>query len=641
MSDSDERLIRSEVAAALDRQREQQAAIIDVGLNAVTEPDFAKLARHATQMISKVLDCKLVKVLKLTEDRSSLLLLAGTGWKRGLVGKATVPADTGSQAGFTLHHSGPVIVMNLPEERRFSGPEILVQHKVISGLSVLIHGDSGPYGVLGVHSTELRVFDHDEIDFVQQMSNVLAGALQRLKAERSEKLVAERLKLAKSAAKLGIHDWDVVANRVQWDDLIREIWGVDKHEPIDLDLFKSGLHPDDVEPTMKEIEKSLDPQGERSYFAEYRVINRRTKELHWVAATGTVRFENGMPVRMVGTAQDITEKKEHELHLKSVMAELNHRVKNTLAIIEAISQQTMSRSKDLKDFQASFSQRLRSMAAAHSILTGADWKGASLPAILSAELKPRVGSAAQLSMEGPPVMIRPKAALAVHMAIHELATNAAKYGSLSDPGGQVQVAWEVVDHEGDPALELSWIERGGPETKPPKHVGFGSSMIDGLVGYELGGGIERDFAASGLRCSIWFPLAGRTGRTRKPAVKKAGPDGLRVLIVEDNHTLAQRIEGLVRSRQLDPLGPVPSLKQAFALVEQQKPDAAILDVDLDGDRVYPLAEQLLEAKVPVLFLTGFNVNDLPDWVVEQTIFHKPWKESDVAQWIDATLGVKA
>lgn len=220
-----------------------------------------------------------------------------------------------------------------------------------------------------------------------------------------------------------------------------------------------------------------------------------------------VRIPTAGPPVFTGHIQDISERKRAEEKMRTIMAELNHRVKNTLAVIQSIAQQTMRRSPDYDTFQTAFISRLRALAAAHSLITQTQWEGASLHDIIDSELVARVDTKDQYAVDGPEISLRPKMALAMHMVVHELVTNAVKYGALKSADGRVVVQWTAPNGStADARLALEWTESTPHKISPPREDGYGSRLIARLVEYDLQGVIEREFHESGLRCRINIPL---------------------------------------------------------------------------------------------------------------------------------------
>jgi two-component sensor histidine kinase len=216
-----------------------------------------------------------------------------------------------------------------------------------------------------------------------------------------------------------------------------------------------------------------------------------------------VRNSQGEVSGIFVEGQDVTERLRGEQHLRLVVNELNHRVKNTLAMIQAVAAQTFRSSEDLPQAKASFSARIMALARANDLLTGENWEGASLIDIIAGVSVAHAGNEPdRFSARGPVVRLSPKAALSLSMAMHELATNAVKYGALSNETGRVDVAWRVTSGR----LRIEWRESGGPPVKEPVRRGFGSRLVErGLAG-ELGGSAELHFNPEGLLCIIDAPL---------------------------------------------------------------------------------------------------------------------------------------
>ncbi len=209
--------------------------------------------------------------------------------------------------------------------------------------------------------------------------------------------------------------------------------------------------------------------------------------------------------RALAEAKEKAERRQAEAQLKLLVAELSHRVNNTIAIIQSIATQTLRNVKSLEEFKESFLARLLSLGKTHDLLSRTNWSGVLLREILAAELEPyQVCEEEGCFFEGPDVELFPSAALTLALTFHELATNA-KYGALSQDDGRLHVAWRrVPDGTGD-LLVLSWRERGGPPVRKPARRGFGSRLIEQSMA-ALGGSAAIDYAADGLRCDIRIPL---------------------------------------------------------------------------------------------------------------------------------------
>src|SRR4029079_1107997 len=213
---------------------------------------------------------------------------------------------------------------------------------------------------------------------------------------------------------------------------------------------------------------------------------------------GLVEFEGEgskkKPVAISGASRDLTERKENEDLQRLLLNELNHRVKNTLASIQAITALTLRGARDLPSAAEALDHRIRSMAQAHDLLTLRAWTGANLTDVVARAVE--AFTPAQVKMSGNAVDISPKHALALSLALHELATNATKYGALSRSEGRVSVQWNV--HDG--TLHLDWDESDGPPVARPTHKGFGSRLLEELVIHDLGGETKLSYDESGVRC---------------------------------------------------------------------------------------------------------------------------------------------
>lgn len=224
-----------------------------------------------------------------------------------------------------------------------------------------------------------------------------------------------------------------------------------------------------------------------------------------------LRDEAGEAIGTTSVAVDISERKANEDQLRLLLRELTHRSKNLLAVIHAIARQTASRTRSVEDFLERFSARLCAIGCSHDLLIADDWHGASLRMLVEQQLfthAHRFGE--QIAIEGEDVILKPEAVHNLGLALHELATNAQKYGSLSQPEGQIRIQWKFCEEASK--LKLTWQERGGPKVMPPQRSGFGRAMIESVVGQALDGDVTLSFPEKGVRCEIVIPAAQVTSR---------------------------------------------------------------------------------------------------------------------------------
>ncbi|MFZ5729115.1 MAG: CHASE domain-containing protein [Pseudomonadota bacterium] len=218
--------------------------------------------------------------------------------------------------------------------------------------------------------------------------------------------------------------------------------------------------------------------------------------------------------------REVAARKRIEARQKLLMDELNHRVKNTLATVQSIAAQSLRQASDVESVRRNFEARLIALAQAHNLLTRDNWRGASLGELVATEFSPYLEEASgRLDADGPPVWLAPNTAVALGMAIHELTTNAVKYGALSTAAGRVLLRWELeeIDPETD-RLSILWREEGGPAVTPPSRKGFGSRLIVGGLAHQLDGEVRLDFPTDGVQCEIVF----RVPRSPDPAMLPVG-----------------------------------------------------------------------------------------------------------------------
>ena len=320
---------------------------------------------------------------------------------------------------------------------------------------------------------------------------------------RMEQALRERddiLSLAERSAGIGVWDVDLATGSVRGTPQFFRLFGLEPCEaPVPIATMRAARHPDDHEQVIRGFEDAVEMRRDH-YEMEYRII-RPDGELRWIFGRGrVVRDASGEPVRYSGVDIDITERKRLEEHQKLLLAELNHRVRNTIATIQSIAKQSLTGGRRLDEARDSFLRRLHALAHAHGLLTQSEWRGAKLSALIENELKPY---GKQVTFGGEDVVLVPKAALILGLVLHELTTNAAKHGALSAPEGRIELAWQVIDAT---RFRLAWRERDGPEVRPGVRRGFGSRLLEKAVGYELQGQASLELAPEGACYEITAPL---------------------------------------------------------------------------------------------------------------------------------------
>jgi PAS domain S-box-containing protein len=315
-----------------------------------------------------------------------------------------------------------------------------------------------------------------------------------------------RLTLALNATELGLWEYDVAADRVDWDGQTRRMFGMPPEGELNYATYAAAVHFEDFPATRTAYEAAMAGENDGHYVVEHRTTAAgEGGSAVWVRGAARVSFDaQGRPVHVIGTSQDISAQVAARERQNLLLGELNHRVKNNMAAVQAIASQTMRGAPDdPAAFRTAFDSRLQSLARGHDLLTRNVWEAADLRDVIEAALAPFAAEGFEIAGADAPAPLDPEMAVNLVMVLNELATNAAKYGALSG-AGRVEIAWDV---DGE-RLELHWRERGGPTVAPPKRTGFGTRLtLSALQAY--GGTVELVFPPEGAECRMTALLARR------------------------------------------------------------------------------------------------------------------------------------
>lgn len=356
-------------------------------------------------------------------------------------------------------------------------------------------------------------------------------------------------------------------------------------------------------------------------------------------SASAIRDKSGNIVGIARVGRDITERKRAE-HVQTLMiGELNHRVKNTLSTVQAIAHQTLRSADSPTEFASSFIGRLRALAHAHSLLTDNSWQGANVAALVREQLLLGGEKDDRISYSGPSVTLEPQAALHLALVLHELGTNARKYGSLSTPTGQLSVNWTVRSSAGR-SLVIHWQEQGGPPVMVPSRRGFGTMLVEqGLQTH--GGAVVIDFRANGVTCRIELPLRDdadlqsgayssiTAGTSLKTAPTAPSIRNKRILVVEDEPLVAMDLVATLKEEGCEVVGPAGNIESATILMERAGFDAALLDANLGGRAADELAVALTRLQVPFAFVTGYGRDGLPEAFRHAPLIGKPYARGEL------------
>ncbi|ATC34380.1 PAS domain S-box protein [Caulobacter vibrioides] len=312
---------------------------------------------------------------------------------------------------------------------------------------------------------------------------------------------------------------------------------------------------------------------------------------------------------------DITDRKRAEETERLLIREVDHRAKNVLTVVQSLAQLTPFESKD--QYVQALSGRIGSLASAHSLLSTTRWSGVDLHDLLRLELDPYGGETdEQVAILGPPVLIDAQAAQSLALVIHELATNASKYGALSRPLGRLNVSWSF-DEAG--VLRLAWREDAGVSVTPPTQRGFGSTLIESAV-KQLGAWIEHTWRPQGLKVRLDLRQGAQARPTEgapvyRPGVTaEAGPSlsDQHVLVVEDEAVVAMELTRVLTAAGAKVIGPAGTIEEAMQLLDAHPVDRALLDVNLGGRPITPVAKALSRQGIPFVYLTGYQEPEVDD-----------------------------
>jgi PAS domain S-box-containing protein len=459
---------------------------------------------------------------------------------------------------------------------------------------------------------------------------------------------AGRLERALEAAGIGEFEWDFQADLIYVSQRMSVLMGLPAGQMPGEggEALNKYVHPEDLAAVRAEQAKHR--KSGDSYGFEFRHIRPDNGVVAWLRVAGIITSAEGRPLRATGIVEDITERKREESQRQTLMAELDHRVKNVLATVQALAVQTARRTTSLDAFLANFAGRLKAMGSANELLTAARWRGAAIDHLAAAEL----GALAQgqAAWEGPELFLTPRAANALALGLHELAANAVKFGALSVDTGRVQLRWKSATGGG---FELTWTESGGPQVNPPARRGFGSTLLEEVTSRELNGETRIDYRPGGVVAQLragaaavaprpeMVPEAPQPARAAEILITSSGsPDlqGARVLIVEDAVLLAMELEGGLADAGAQVVGPAYELEEAIRLLDQPI-DAAVLDANLNGHSVTPVAEVLTKRGTPFVFATGYGDAGGAPGGFDAPVIRKPYDVTQVAAAVAELLRV--
>ncbi len=407
-------------------------------------------------------------------------------------------------------------------------------------------------------------------------------------------------------------------------DVLRTIWP----EP-----FAS----DTIERFRRTLETGAPFQAERT--VEARADIAATEAYDW--RIERIVLPDGRP-GVVCHFYDLSERQRHEDHVRLLMREVNHRSKNLLGLVLAIARQSAVGSGD---FVQRFEDRLQSLAAAQDLLVKAEWKAVPLADLIRSQLSHFADLIdTRIQLAGPALYVMPDSAQALGMALHELATNAAKYGALSNEDGRIDITWDLHQNgSSEPEFTISWVEKGGPPVAEPRRRGFGSTVTTNMVGMSTNGHVALDYAPSGLSWCLTCPpgavleRGSRSVEPRRPHATTPNPQRSRrsVLIIEDEPLIALEMTSVLVDAGFDVIGPVGTVRHALDLLGDGRCDVVVLDVHLGDETSERVARELTDGGIKFVVVSGYSRDQIPEVFQAAPLLVKPVQPSALANQVES------
>jgi two-component sensor histidine kinase len=475
----------------------------------------------------------------------------------------------------------------------------------------------------------------------QALKDLADQAMEQLLQDAALARSSRRLDLAFEAGGLAEFEWEIAADRLLISSRASALTGlpVGAHDHALRRVIGGPVAAADGRSFVRAARDAL--FGRADMDVEVRWVRPDTGRAVWLSVRG-VRLDDGDPPlrKLVGVLQDITRRKEEDQRREALAAELDHRVKNMLATVQTVANQSARKTTSIEAFLKAFNGRLRAMASAHELLTATRWRGAHLRDVVAAELGGM--EPGQTLVRGPDLYLAPRSAAAVALALHELTASALRDGALSVEGGRVEVVWQ---RRAGGGFVLDWIETGGPAAASAASDSFSATVLGEVTARELEGRVIVQHASGGVRArleaapsALAAPAAEPLGGA-SPSVEAATPQmidsdpgdiqGLRVLIVEDSVLLALELEQGLTDLGAVVVGNAAGVSQAMQLLDADF-DVAVLDANLNGEPVLQVARALQEMGRPFIFATGYADSAAPSGF-DAPIVRKPYNIGQIAR----------
>ena len=435
-------------------------------------------------------------------DESARYFTTLDNWTNGVPGYHGTHdlAGFGPEIHDALKRGEPLVVRDVAADPRTSRPEFIAAFDAIETRAAitasLIRGGR-LVAALYVHTTEPREWSELDALLVQDVAERTWAEVARARAEAQAGVSEERYRRVFEQTSDLILTADLQQVITDCNPAAAEAVGLSREAAIGRKIA-DFISADDFEKSSGMLRQKLEQGGTTRY--DVQVRSGSGELLFWEINSGLTFDEAGRPMGLHVVGRDVTERKRWERHQQLLIAELNHRVKNTLSVVQSLAYQTFTGAARPEEAIKAYEGRLSALAMAHNLLTRENWESVGLRLLIEQALSPFC-SGERCTLDGPAVRVEPTMAVSLTLALHELATNAHKYGALSG-AGCVAVKWR----SGNGSLELNWVETGGPSVGRPTTTGFGTRMLKRVLATDLGGSVELDYRESGLVCCVRAPL---------------------------------------------------------------------------------------------------------------------------------------
>jgi PAS domain S-box-containing protein len=519
----------------------------------------------------------------------------------------------------------------------------LKEGRELRGVEALAERPDGTRVPFTPYPTLLR----DESGKVLGAINLLIDLVQRKDAE----IQAARLAAIVTSSNDAIVSKTLDGIVTSWNAGAARIFGYEPEEIIGKPIKQ--IIPEELHPEEDEIIAGI-RRGERVEHYDTVRIAKSGRRVHVSLTVSPLINGSGRVIGASKVARDVTERKRAEELQQLLFDELNHRVKNTLASVQAIASQSLRRASHPGEFVTSFTGRMQALARAHDLLVRGEFRGAGVADIVHEQVVIGAADTNRIVCEGPSIMLAPRIATQLGLVLHELATNARKYGALSGPQGRLSISW-CIRADASRELSLAWNESEVPDVHAPTARGFGTTLIERTLD-ACGGDAVLQYEADGLRCRITVPLPEQQDRswsasenalrreiTKSATTSQTEPElrGKRIAVIEDEPLIAMELEAELTAIGCNVAGLAATVEKARRVIEEGRFDAALLDANLGGHAVDELAAALTAKGIPFAFATGYGREALPPGFRDAIVLTKPFGSDQLLNALKALLGPRS